>query len=250
MWNDNTRPLLCHGEITLSNIDEMYPVAIPNQTSTISMHKYQVGWKSTEIYYIIVLKIIALKWKYGMPQADNSVKNWLNLPISNPKPDLYSSNAHTKFGVSPLNIYASYCQETKIMTCCGQITLSKFDKICPLAIPNRISRTSMHTPSWNPLIFNQVIVWKWKIWHVVERSLSKIAELWPSAIPNQILTIIYQCTYQVWWKSTDIHSSYYPETKIQTDGHMDDQRETITPGHYCVAGYKNHYYIKSILKLI
>ena len=30
-------------------------------------------------------------------QADNSVKNWQNLPISNPKPDLNNVNAHAKF---------------------------------------------------------------------------------------------------------------------------------------------------------
>ena len=34
-----------------------------------------------------------------------------------------------------------------ILLCGGQITLSKIDKICPLAIPNWISTISMHTPS-------------------------------------------------------------------------------------------------------
>ena len=34
-------------------------------------------------------------------QADSSVKNLLNLPISNPKPDLHNINAHTKFGENP-----------------------------------------------------------------------------------------------------------------------------------------------------
>ena len=38
----------------------------------------------------------------GVSQADNSVKNWRNLPISNPKPDLHNMNAHTKFGENPL----------------------------------------------------------------------------------------------------------------------------------------------------
>ena len=32
---------------------------------------------------------------------------------------------------------------------------------------------------------------------------------------------------------------YHPETKNRrTDGLTDDQRETIIPRHYCVAGYK------------
>ena len=35
-------------------------------------------------------------------RADNSVKNWRNLPISSLKPDLHSINAHTKFGENAL----------------------------------------------------------------------------------------------------------------------------------------------------
>ena len=31
-----------------------------------------------------------------------AVKNWQNLPISNPKQDLHNINAHTKFGENPL----------------------------------------------------------------------------------------------------------------------------------------------------
>ena len=38
----------------------------------------------------------------GMSRANNSVKIWRNLPISNPKPDLHNINAHTKFGENPL----------------------------------------------------------------------------------------------------------------------------------------------------
>ena len=34
--------------------------------------------------------------------ADNSVKIWWNLPISNLKPDLHNINAHTKLGENPL----------------------------------------------------------------------------------------------------------------------------------------------------
>ena len=37
-----------------------------------------------------------------MRQADNSVKNWQNLPYSNPKPALHNINAHTKFDENPL----------------------------------------------------------------------------------------------------------------------------------------------------
>ena len=34
----------------------------------------------------------------GVSRADNSVKIWQNLPISNPKPDLLNVNAYGKFG--------------------------------------------------------------------------------------------------------------------------------------------------------
>ena len=37
-------------------------------------------------------------------RADNSVKIWRNLPISNPYTDLHNINAHTKFGENPLII--------------------------------------------------------------------------------------------------------------------------------------------------
>ena len=38
----------------------------------------------------------------GVYQADNPVKIWRNLPISNPKPDLLNVNAYSKFGENPL----------------------------------------------------------------------------------------------------------------------------------------------------
>ena len=38
----------------------------------------------------------------GVSRADNSVKIWRNLPISNPKPDLLNVNAYSKFSENPL----------------------------------------------------------------------------------------------------------------------------------------------------
>ena len=38
----------------------------------------------------------------GVSRADNSVKIWRNLPISNPKPDLLNVHAYSKFGENPL----------------------------------------------------------------------------------------------------------------------------------------------------
>ena len=36
-----------------------------------------------------------------MSWADNSVKTWQNLQISNPKPDLHNINAYTNVGENP-----------------------------------------------------------------------------------------------------------------------------------------------------
>ena len=47
-----------------------------------------------------------------MLRADNFVKIWRNLPISNPKPDLHDINAHTKFGENPL-MFTRYHSETR-----------------------------------------------------------------------------------------------------------------------------------------
>ena len=38
----------------------------------------------------------------GVSRADNSVRIWRNLPISNPKPDLVNVNAYSKFGENRL----------------------------------------------------------------------------------------------------------------------------------------------------
>ena len=82
----------------------------------------------------------------GVSRADNSVNILRNLPISNPKPDLLNINAHSKIDENPI-IYSSYHPETKIWACLEQITPSKFDEICPLAIPNQLSLMSMHIAS-------------------------------------------------------------------------------------------------------
>ena len=47
--------------------------------------------------------------------ADNSVKNWRNLPIGNPKQDLHNINAHTTFGENPSK-FTRYRPETTIQT--------------------------------------------------------------------------------------------------------------------------------------
>ena len=84
-------------QITLSKIDEICLLAIPKPISTISVH----------IPSLVVVDWYLHKLSSGNKnmdawQADNSVKNWQNLPISNPKLDLYNINAHSKFGENPL----------------------------------------------------------------------------------------------------------------------------------------------------
>ena len=53
-------------------------------------------------------RTIKKKWSNNtlptVSPADNSVINWRNLPISNPKPDLNNINAHTKFGENLLTL--------------------------------------------------------------------------------------------------------------------------------------------------
>ena len=45
-----------------------------------------------------LLKLSSGNENMGVSQADNSVQIWRNLPISNPKPDLFNVNAYSQFG--------------------------------------------------------------------------------------------------------------------------------------------------------
>ena len=49
-----------------------------------------------------LLKLSSGNENMGVSRADNSVKIWRNLAISNPKPDYLNVNAYTKFGENPL----------------------------------------------------------------------------------------------------------------------------------------------------
>ena len=79
------------------NFDEVCPLAIPNQISLMSTHIASLV--KIPRYFI---KLASGNKNMGVSRADNSVKIWRNLPISNPKPDLHNINAHTKFGENPL----------------------------------------------------------------------------------------------------------------------------------------------------
>ena len=49
----------------------------------------------------------------GVSRADNSVKNWRNLPISNPKQDLLTVNAYSNYGENPLLVTQVTVRERK-----------------------------------------------------------------------------------------------------------------------------------------
>ena len=91
-WNE-----MCRRQMTLSKIDEICPLAIPNQISTISMHEQSL----LKIHWY-VLKLSSGNEKSDVSWAVNSIKNWRKLAISNPKPELHNINVHTKFGENPL----------------------------------------------------------------------------------------------------------------------------------------------------
>ena len=58
----------------------------------------------------------------------------------------------------------------QVQMCGGQITLSKIEEICPLAIPNQISNINAQTKfGENPLIFTQIIAQKRKYRRVTGR---------------------------------------------------------------------------------
>ena len=49
-----------------------------------------------------LLKLSSKNENNDLLRADIFVKNWRNLPINNPKPDLQNINAYTEFGENPL----------------------------------------------------------------------------------------------------------------------------------------------------
>ena len=49
-----------------------------------------------------LLKLSSGNENMGVSRADNSVKIWRNLAISNPKSDLLNVNGYSKFGENPL----------------------------------------------------------------------------------------------------------------------------------------------------
>ena len=89
----------------------------------------------------------------GMSRADNSVKNWRNLPSSNFKPDLHNINAYTKFGENPL-LFTRYNAETKIWACLAGNSVKNWRNL-PISNPKPdLYNINAHTKiGENPLLF-------------------------------------------------------------------------------------------------
>ena len=60
-----------------------------------------------------LLKLSSRNENMGVSRADNSIKNWRNSPISNPKPDLHNINTHTKFEENPVMFTQVIIQKRK-----------------------------------------------------------------------------------------------------------------------------------------
>ena len=96
---------MCLGQVTPSKFDKNCPLLIRNQTSTISMHIPSLG----KVHWCLLKLSSGNKIWACLRQI--TVKIWQNLLISNPKPDLYNINAHTKLGENPF-MFTHYHPET------------------------------------------------------------------------------------------------------------------------------------------
>ena len=78
-----------------------------------------------------LLKLSSGNENMGVSRADNSVKIWRNLPISNPKPDLHNINAQTKFGENPLMFTQVIIRKRKTDGQMDRLTDNQHETIIP-----------------------------------------------------------------------------------------------------------------------
>ena len=178
----------------------------------------------------------------GVSWADNPVKIWWNLPISNPKPDLLNFNAYSKFDENSL-LFTKLSSENENMGVSRADNSVKIWRNLPISYSKQdlLNVNAYSKFGENPLLFTQVIVWKPKYGCVSADNSVKNWRNLPISNPKSDLHNIN--AHQVWWKSTDVYSSYHPERKYwQTDlqltdgwmdGHTDIQSETIIPHNMC-----------------
>ena len=94
-----------------SQIDEICPLAIPNQVSTISMHMPSLVkiHRCLQIHKITFMKkkVIFQKPKNVLLQADLSAINWWNLPTSNSKDWSDCAEYESSLGTGHTSSYAA-----------------------------------------------------------------------------------------------------------------------------------------------
>ena len=118
-------------------IDGICKLASLKQTSAISMH---------------IRRLVKIHWdllKFSSRNENTDVSRADNSAISNQQSQIRSPQYQCTHEVlwKSTDIYWSYRPEIKILTYRWQITLANNDEICPLTIPNQISRISPHTPN-------------------------------------------------------------------------------------------------------
>ena len=97
----------------------------------------------------------------GVSRADNSVKIWRNLPISNPKPDLHNINAHTKFGEKPLKFTQVIIRKRKLGVSRADNFVKSWRNLPISYLKPDLYNINVHTKfGENPLMFTQVIIRK------------------------------------------------------------------------------------------
>ena len=144
-------------QITLSKVDKICPLAIPNQISFISMHVpslVKIRWH--------LLKLSSRNGNMGLSRADNSIKIWRNLPISNPKPDLHKISMHIRSLVKIHWSLLKLSSRNKNMGVSRAVNSVKIWRKLPISNPkldlhNMNARTKFGE---NPLSFTQVIIRK------------------------------------------------------------------------------------------
>ena len=159
-----------------------------------------------------------------MLRADNSVKNWRNLPISNLKPDLHNIKVHTEFGENSLIFTKVIIRKWKF----GhrwQKTVKNWRNL-PINNPKpELYNINANTNfGENPLTFTQDIILKRKIWtdgRTTDGRTDGTNTQTANKIPKYPATIMWQ----------GINNNTLPLSCCRVS--------TIISCHYRVAGYKN-----------
>ena len=189
-WNNNTQPLSCYWQITLSKNWEKFANGQSQSGAPQFQCTYQIWWKSIEISssYRPESKIRMYCRQITLPKMDEI------RPLAIPK-QMSTISMHTpslvKIHWFLLKLSSRYVK-TDVLR---QIAQSKVDEICPSAIPKQTSTISMHTASLLKNHWHLLIIRKWKYYRG-QITLSKIDEICPLTIPSSQ----YQCTHRVWWK--------------------------------------------------